>query len=127
MTILLINDDRNQQETFREVVRRIDPTHRCVTRFSTETALEFLLEEDCELPDMIFLELAFRANDGKQMLRSLKKSDVLKDIPVCIYTDSTEQSDRDETDKLGAIGYIVKETNLYRLAESITSVIAQQV
>jgi DNA-binding response OmpR family regulator len=124
MTILLVNEDRNQQETFCEVVRRIDPAHKCVKRFTTESALEFLLEPDCDLPDIIFLDLVFRTGDGKHMLKELKSSSVLHDIPVCIYTGSTEQSDRDEVRKLGAIGYVVREQNLIGLSEAIKCAIA---
>jgi DNA-binding response OmpR family regulator len=115
MTILLVNDDRNQQETFCEVVRRIDPAHKCVKRFTTESALEFLLEPDCDLPG---------TGDGKQMLKEIKSSTILHDIPVCIYTGSTEQSDRDEARKLGAIGYVVREQNLIGLSEAIKFIIA---
>jgi DNA-binding response OmpR family regulator len=124
MTILLIDNDRNQHEMFREVVRRIDPTHKCLKAFSIESALESLLEDDCILPDLIFLDLEFRVSGGKQMLKALKESTVLKEIPVCIYTDSIEQSDRDETCEMGAIGYIVKEQNLTNMSASIKSIIA---
>src|SRR5688572_4822498 len=124
MRILLIDDDRNQHEMFREILSRIDPTHHCLKAFSTESALELLLEEDCILPDLIFLDLEFRASGGKQMLKALKGSAVLQGIPVCIYTDSTQQSDRDETCEMGAIGYIVKEQNLTNVAASIGSIIA---
>jgi len=123
MTILLINDDRNQQEIFHEIVRRIDPKHKCIKSYSTEAALDFLLDKDCTLPDFIFLDLTFRATGGKQMLMTLKKSKVLEGIPVCIYADSTQQSDRDETSDLGAIAYVQKQQNFTCLTESIRSVI----
>jgi DNA-binding response OmpR family regulator len=124
MTILLIDDDRNQHEIFREIVRRIDPAHKCLRAFSTETALENLLDTDSILPDLIFLDLNFRNIEGKQMLKALKGSAELQKIPVCIYTDSTQLSDRDATREMGAIGYIVKESNISNLAKSIGSVIA---
>jgi DNA-binding response OmpR family regulator len=124
MTILLVNDDRNQQETFCEVVRRIDPAHKCVKRFTIESALEFLLEPDCVLPDIIFLDLVFRNGDGKQMLKEIKDSATLHDIPVCIYAESSEQADRDEVYELGAIGYVVKQQNLISLSEAIKCVMA---
>ncbi len=124
MTILHINNDRNEHETFNEVVRRIDPTHTCLRSFSTESALEFLLDNDAQRPDLIFLDLEFRKRDGKEMLKALKGSKALSGIPVCIYAASDKQSDRDETSYLGAIGYIGKQQNLTDLAESIRSVIA---
>ncbi len=124
MTIMLIDKDRNQHEMFQEVVRRIDPAHKCLKAFSTEAALEFLEETDSILPDLIFLDLQFRAGGGEQMLKILKESVALHEIPVCIYTDSEKESDREATRKMGAIGYVVKEPNLTNLAESIGAVIA---
>ncbi|HEY3403698.1 MAG TPA: response regulator [Ohtaekwangia sp.] len=124
MTILLVNDDRNQQEMFHEIVRRIDPEYTCLKSFSTESALAFLQDKDSVLPDLIFLDLVFRANGGKQMLKTLKESKALQYIPVCIYTDSANQSDRDETHNLGAIGYILKQQNFTSLSDSIRTIIA---
>lgn len=121
---MFINSDRNQQETFGEIIRRIDPSHKYQKCFSTESALELLTEEDNVLPDLIFLDLVFRASGGKQMLKTLKASKALQGIPVCIYAESTEQSDQVETSELGAIGYIVKGQNLYSLTESVRSIIA---
>lgn len=123
MLILLVNSDRNDHEMFREIVRRIDPSHKCLKAFSTEAALESLLETDGTRPDLIFLDLKFRAGSGKEMLQELKESKTLKSIPVCIYTDSQSDSDRQYTDALGAIGFIVKETNVTNLTDSIRSVI----
>lgn len=123
MKVLLVNNDRNQHETLREIVRRIDPTYTFLGRFSTESAFDFLLETDCVLPDLMFLDLTFREGDGKQMLKDMKRVPVLRDIPVCIYTDSAEQGDRDDAQNLGVIGYITKENNLTGLTESIRSMI----
>lgn len=123
MTILLIDNDRNQHERFREIIRRIDPAHQCLKAFSTESALYTLQDSDTTLPDLIFLDLHFRAGGGKQMLRDLKGSASLKNIPVCIYTDVIQDSERNSTQTLGAIGYIVKEANLTNMLASVRSVI----
>lgn len=125
MRILLIDSDRNQHEVFREIVRRIDPAHKCLKAFSTESALDLLLEEETILPDLIFMDLNFRAGNGAQMLKELKTSKALQGIPVCIYTDVTADSERETTRNLGAIGYIVKEANLTNLKASIGAVIVE--
>lgn len=126
MTIMLIDSDRNQHERFREIVRRLDPAHLFLKAFSTESALDILLDTEGVLPDLIFLDLQFRAGSGKKMLKDLKGSATLQHIPVCVYTDSAEDADRESTRKLGAIGYIVKEANLTNLSASIQSVIHSQ-
>lgn len=121
---MLVDNDRNQHEQFREILRRIDPAHTCVKAFSTESAMEALLEPDDVLPDIIFLELEFKAGSGTQMLKALKKTAALQEIPVCIYTGSLLESDRKTTDEMGAIGYIVKDPNMTNVKTSIQAVIA---
>jgi DNA-binding NarL/FixJ family response regulator len=123
MTILLVDNDRNQHERFREMIRRINPAHSCMKAFSSESALYSLQDGESALPDLIFLDLEFRAGEGKQMLHYLKGSPTLKNIPVCIYTNVMRDSDRKTTKSLGAIGYIVKEANLTNMIESVRSVI----
>lgn len=123
MTILLVDNDRNQHERFREIIRRIDPAHHCLKAFSTESALYSLQDDDITLPDLIFLDLEFKAGGGKQMLSALKGSAALKKIPVCIYANVANDSEREATQTLGAIGYIVKEANLTTMLTSVRSVI----
>jgi DNA-binding response OmpR family regulator len=124
MTILLIDKDRNQHERFREIIRRINTSHNCLKAFSIEAAL-FSLEESDQvlLPDIIFLDLEFRAGGGKQFLRELKESSTLKKIPVCIYAEEPSDDDRDETHTLGAIGFVTKEANLTSMLASVRSII----
>ena len=123
MTILLIDNDRNQHERFREIIRRIDPAHHCLKAFSTESALYSLQDGDNTLPDLIFLDLEFRAGGGKEMLRELKESATLNNIPVCIYTDVVNESEREATQILGAIGFVVKAEDLTSLLTSVQSII----
>lgn len=123
MTILLIDKDRNQHERFREIIRRLDASYRCLKAFSTEAALFSLEESGHLLPDIIFLDLEFWAGGGKQFLRELKESSTLKKIPVCIYADVSRDYERDETQTLGAIGFVTKEANLTSMLASVRSVI----
>ncbi|RAW02057.1 response regulator [Pseudochryseolinea flava] len=123
MTILLIDHDRNQHERFRELIRRIDASHQCLKAFSTETALFYLEDADNLLPDLIFLDLEFRAGGSKQLLRELKNFSTLKKIPVCIYAEIRHDHDREEMQTLGAIGFVEKEVNFTNMLTSVRSVI----
>lgn len=123
MTIMLIDDDRGDHEIFQEVVRRIDPSHKCIKAFNSQVAFDLLLDEDNTRPDIIFLDLKLRVEDGKDILRELKESLTLGDIPVCIYSASAQISDRQITHDLGASGYIEKQADLTILKQSINSVL----
>jgi CheY-like chemotaxis protein len=124
MTIMLIDDDRGDHEIFQEVIRRLDPAHKCIKAFNGNTAMDMLLDEDRTLPDIIFLDLTLRVENGRDILKMLKDSLTLQDIPVSIYTGSTQESDVEITRSLGAIGFVQKQADLTGLKQSINSVLS---
>ncbi len=58
--------------------------------------------------DLILLDMVMPVKDGLQTLKELKNDEVLKQIPVIILSNLGQESDIEETKKLGAIDYIVK-------------------
>lgn len=59
-------------------------------------------------PDVILLDLNIPRLHGKELLRLIKRSDHLKNIPVVVLSTSNYQRDVDETYALGAAGYFIK-------------------
>ena len=53
-TVLMIDDDIDDQEIFREVLHEIDPLIICLQPSSAKHALSLLLEDN-QRPDVIFL------------------------------------------------------------------------
>jgi CheY-like chemotaxis protein len=62
--------------------------------------------------------------DGKEFLSLIKKDQRLKDIPVIMYTTSSEERERVAFQKLGAVGYIVKPTDFLSLVSALQSSIS---
>lgn len=109
-SIMIVDDDDDDREFFREAIDKIDSSIHCVTIENSEKALQYLKDEQHVMPDFIFLDLNMPKINGKECLVQIKKIDHLKQIPVIIYTTSNHPTDREQTKKLGANGFIHKPT-----------------
>lgn len=118
-TILLIDDDKDDQEIFTIAVQRLNRGITCYTADDGDEGLK-QLNNMLLAPDIIFLDLNMPRVDGRQFLQEIKKQESLKYIPVIIYSTSSLQRDIDETRKLGAAGFLTKPYSLTELCEALT-------
>ena len=121
----IVDDDADDQELFIEAVGEVDSTIRCITASDSEEALDLLKNRKIPLPDVIFLDLNMPRLNGKQCLAELKKQAHLRDIPVIIYSTSSEKRDIDETSRLGAAHFLTKPNKFEELCEAITYVVSR--
>lgn len=124
--ILIVDDDADDLEFFREAMGEIDATAECATALNGEDALRFLNTTVIKKPDHIFLDLNMPRMNGKQFLKEIKKLPKFSDIPVTIYTTSKLSEDKVETKKLGAVHFISKPTKFIDLCNAISFVISKK-
>ena len=120
--ILLIDDDKDDANLFCEALGSIDPSILCEFAGHGRDALEILTTSSKEKPHVIFLDLNMPVMNGWDCLQNLKKNDLLKDIPVVIYSTSTHQEERAKAFGLGAFGFITK-PDRFTVLQSILSVL----
>jgi CheY-like chemotaxis protein len=70
------------------------------------------------LPDFIFIDINMPLN-GLDCLEKLKEDELLKSIPVIIYTTSKYQENSDYTRELGASYFITKPIDIKKLPQLI--------
>lgn len=116
ITCFLIDDDLDDQDIFILALEEVDKSIRCEVASDGADALKRLNGKELR-PDYIFLDLNMPRMNGKQCLSQIKKLDFLSDVPVIIYSTSSDQNDRTETERLGAAHYIVKPNTVSALAE----------
>src|SRR5688500_974711 len=102
MRILFIDDDLEDHEVFCDALKAVNPDAECVYRTDGIEALKFLREESSSLPDYIFLDLNMPRMGGAECLKALKSDDVLKDVPVILYSTSVHPSEGQKLKELGA-------------------------
>lgn len=116
-TCLLIEDDEDDQEIFTLALKTVDDSIRIIAAFDGPEAMEKLRAPGRENVDFIFLDLNMPRMSGKQVLAELKKDAALKNIPVIIYSTSSDASDKEETKRLGAEAFITKPPYMKDLTE----------
>ena len=121
----IVDDDADDQELFIEAVSEVDRSIKCLAASDCEEALDLLKNKKIDLPDVIFLDLNMPRLNGKQCLAELKKQAHLRDIPVIIYSTSSEQRDIEETSRLGAVHFLTKPNKFEELCKALTFVVSR--
>ncbi len=119
----LIDDDGDDQEIFSLALNTIDENIGFVTANDGIEALDKLHIDNAFTPHFIFLDLNMVRMNGRECLRELKKIPRLNNIPVIIYSTSSEQKDITETIMLGAADYIVKPPSISLLTKRLEQVL----
>ena len=87
-----------------------------ITRFEDgQDALDVLCSETGEpalVPDLIVLDLNFPRCEGIDVLRQIRETPRLQDIPVAVLTSSESPTDRRHAEDFGVDRYILKPAEL---------------
>ena len=70
-------------------------------------------------PAVVLLDLKMPKVDGLEVLRTIKKDDNLKTIPLVILTSSREEKDLVESYKLGVNAYVVKPVDFHEFIDAV--------
>ena len=121
-SILLVDDDEDDQLLFIDAIGEIDKSIQCrVANDGLEAILS--LETKSPTPDLIFLDLNMPKMNGYQCLAQLKKEAKFREIPVVIYTTSKIESDRERTLKMGARYFLTKPSDFSELIGELTRIL----
>lgn len=120
--ILLIDDDEDDREIFENAVRRLQRALDYQAHDSAVTAYKALTSRDF-VPDLIFLDLNMPVMNGQEFLKKIKGDSALKDIPVIIFSTSSNFKNISETMELGAHDYITKPYTFEELVKILEKII----
>jgi DNA-binding response OmpR family regulator len=123
ITCFLIDDDDDDQEIFTLALNNIDEAINCFTANDGIEALDKLNRDNNFTPDFIFLDLNMVRMNGLECLVEMKKINRLQNIPIIIYSTSSEQKDILATKQLGAADYIVKPPSMSQLEKRLEQVL----
>jgi CheY-like chemotaxis protein len=123
---LVIDDDSDDLELFCEALASVDPGIVCDLATDGAEALKRLATEEIDKPDIVFLDINMPAMNGWQFLTLLKSEDEYKNIPVIVYTTSSDQKDKRIADDLGALCFITK-PHAYGRLKNLLGIVATHV
>ena len=121
LTFFLVDDDIDDVSLFQEMLTEVDPSIKFTHANDGQEALDQLLSKSTK-PDLIFLDLNMPRMDGKQCLKLIKQAELLKEIPVIMYTTSSRSQDIEETMLHGAVCFITKPSSIRELESILTSI-----
>lgn len=111
LVFFLADDDEDDRMLFQEALAEVDKEIRCIMVRNGREALDVLQNEMLLLPDYIFLDLNMPMLNGLQCLAELKQIELLRHIPVIMYSTSSDKDSREESKRLGAVDFFVKPSN----------------
>lgn len=121
---MLADDDNDDAELFGEALAGIKPPVAFHHVEDGHGVFQFLNVSGNKKPDIIFLDLNMPEMSGWQCLAKLKNDIYLKEIPVVMYTTSSNSRDKEIAMELGAHGFLTKPTDykvLKKMLENIAT------
>ncbi|WP_207514880.1 response regulator [Longitalea luteola] len=123
--LFLVDDDIDDQEIFKSALAKVDGDLELLTAANGSEALDVLSAANT-LPDYIFVDLNMPRMGGLQFLKEIKQTDSLKNIPVIIYTTSSNPHDVARTKELGAVSFVTKPARFSELCSYLQTLIKSQ-
>jgi len=127
--ILMADDDMDDVMLVRDAFRRVKIKSDFRSVENGQELLDYLRREGaymdaslCPRPDLILLDLNMPMMHGKEALKQIKASNVLRDIPIVVLTTSTEENGIAECYSLGASAYVVKPPGFEELTDAAKSI-----
>jgi CheY-like chemotaxis protein len=105
-SVLLIDDDTDDQLFFTEVLEEIDPAIVCSVANNGPEGFDLL--RSGTLPEIIFLDLNMPYMNGFDFLKIFHEEPDWSGIPVVLFTTSSHQADRERAFQLGAQAFLTK-------------------
>ncbi len=121
-TILIVDDNPDDIEITRIILRRMGRTLKVEEAASGEAALKRLADRN-ELPSIILLDIKMPGMTGLDTLRRIRADRRLKTIPVIIVTSSALETDEKEAYAAGADNFLHKAIDLDRFSREVESLL----
>lgn len=106
-SIVLIDDDFDDAELFRDAVAELN-SGIAIQHYSNGKDAVALLKQSEQLPDLVFLDINLPSSSGWQCLTEMQKMVRLRDLPVIMFSTSSQQREKQIARDLGAVGFLTK-------------------
>ena len=121
--ILLVEDNPADVRLTQEAFKDTRVTNRLHVARDGVEALGMLRDATGAVPrpDLILLDLNLPRKDGREVLQDIKHDEVLRHIPVVIFSTSQSEQDVARSYRLGANAFVTKPVDIDRFFQVIQS------
>jgi len=108
--VLAVEDDMNDITLMKRIFQKLMPDYRVKYISDGEEALDYLKSQQFkdELPRLILLDIKIPKVNGLELLKSIRKIEDYRGIPVVMLSSSDRQDEIQLSYHLGANSYIEK-------------------
>lgn len=117
-TVFYTDDDQDDLEFFREIVQIINDKLIVVTQSNGEQLLN-ALNNPPPHPHLVFLDINMPGMNGFDILKKVRESDIYGNLPVIMFSTSSDDEAINKSRELGASFYLPKSGIFEHLKKSI--------
>lgn len=110
--VLLIEDSESDANLFLNVIKMKNFSGEVKVLKYGKEAIAFLLQNQGHLPKTIILDIGLPDMSGIELLQYIKEQSILCDIPVIVWTGFESPISKAESERLGALIFILKPLDL---------------
>ncbi|MDB5253097.1 MAG: hypothetical protein JWP27_2266 [Flaviaesturariibacter sp.] len=124
-TILCVDDDPDDRQFISAEISRIDPALTVIQAHNGVEALEYLntAKTDHQLPCLIVLDINMPLMDGKQTLSRIKVDPLLVNVPVVMFSTSSNPMDKVLFQRMG-VSMITKPSDITNLNQVVRQLLS---
>ena len=121
MKVFLVEDNEADAFFFREAIRELELEVALTVVNHGDRAWAHLLEarQSSAYPDLVVLDINLPRMDGWEILKRVKATSGLREIPVVVVSSSDAENDIAKSYACGANAYLVKPMNYEQLRDAV--------
>ncbi|MBK9982956.1 MAG: response regulator [Saprospiraceae bacterium] len=121
--VLLADDDDDDRMIFKDALEEVRVKTRLTLVKDGIQLMDYLLQDDCDYPGIVFLDLNMPRKGGIECLREIRSDKRFNNISLAIYSTSASDGDIEDTFIKGANVYIRKPNDFASLVKILEDVI----
>lgn len=121
--VVLVEDDRDTKDLILRAFRRVGRDE--IVHAEDGAAGIDILGRLAAIPDLVLLDLKLPSIDGFEVLRRIRATDRLRNVPVVIFSSDDDPASRERGLALGASEYMVKPVDSTQLNQVIATMAAR--
>lgn len=119
--IVLADDDIDHGRLFERILEKVHPSISLTRILDGEALLQYL---SYNTPDLLFLDLNMPCKNGLQCLEEIRKEERLKQLPIVVYSSSSDLIDIKKSFLNKASLYMVKPFSAAHLLNALQIVLS---
>jgi CheY-like chemotaxis protein len=123
LKILLADDDEDDRLLFTDALKELKIKTIVHTVNDGIELMEYLAENENNLPQLLFLDLNMPRKDGFECLKEIRSNRKFAEVAIAIYSTSLAEKDIEETFLTGANVYINKPKSFDGIKQALNTVV----